>query len=106
MMGLDVDHFFRVTAGSVGGTLPDDAAIAFVLYGEGGGVWTVRRSGVDVEVVVGEADEVDCRLQCSVDDFRALVDGGLDGLRGFREGRLRIEGDIGLVLDLQAALKD
>lgn len=105
MMSHDVDQFFRVTAGSVGESLPDDSAVAFVLDGEGGGVWTIRRTGPDVQIVTGDDQDVDCRLSCSVDDFRALLDGDLDGLRGFREGRLRIEGDIGLVLDLQAVLK-
>ena len=87
------------------GTLPDGVSVTFDLHGDGGGSWTVvRRDGA---VDIGRVDEVypDCRLRCSVSDFRALIRGELDPRRGFLERRLEVEGDVGLVLRLQRSVR-
>ena len=98
-------HFFSSTNDSLGvaiqDALPEDVSITFVLHGSGGGVWTLSNSEAGVQVVGGEVDVVDCRLECSVEDFQSLICGRLDGMSGYMEGRLAVEGDVGLALRLQ-----
>jgi putative sterol carrier protein len=100
-----LDQFFRSAAAGLSHRewIPDDASVAFVLDGAGGGSWFLRREGRSVRVVPELPDGADARLQCSVNDFEALIGGKLDGRDGFLDGRLRIEGDVGLILALQTA---
>lgn len=81
-------------------SLPDGVSVTFDLQGEGGGIWTVIRSGEGCDVVRQAIPAPDCRLRCTVADFRALLHGELDARRGFMERRLEVEGDVGLVLRL------
>ena len=81
--------------------LVDGVCITFELSGEGGGLWTVRRVGDDFEVTRNDAVRPDCRLRCTVSDFCDLVEGKLNPRDGFLEGRLDVQGDVGLVIRLQ-----
>jgi putative sterol carrier protein len=99
-----VEALFQTAGNELGLALPDGAVVSFVLSGPGGGTWTMTRDGDAVRVVRDEPAALDCRLACSVDDFHALVTGHLDGRQGFMDGRLAIEGDVGLILGLQQAL--
>lgn len=103
---LALERFFATVGDGLGpyADLPEGVAITFDLQGEGGGIWTLRREECGMTVARTEAAHSDCRLGCSVDDFRALLDGRLDSRRGFLEGRLDVEGDVGLVLRLERAL--
>ena len=86
--------------------IPDDVAIVFELRGPGGGTWTVRREGEGVSVAPSVIEPTDCRVACSVDDFGRLVRGELRGRQGFLDGRIGVEGDVGLVMRLlNAALQ-
>jgi len=84
--------------------LPEGVAVRFDLRGDGGGIFTIRREGDVLGLVSDDAARPDCRLRCSVDDFLALLEGRLDSRQGFLEGRLDVEGDVGLVLRLERAL--
>ena len=85
--------------------LPDGVSVTFALTGPDGGSWTVERSHDGVgRVVLDEPARPDCRLQCTVPDFQALLNGDLDPRTGFLEGRLDVEGDVGLVLRLHRCL--
>lgn len=108
--GVQMHELFVRTVGGQPGVamarvLPEDVMIAFELEGEGGGVWTLRRDERGVEVIPEDVGLVDCRLRCSVDDFRSLLTGDLDGLSVFMSGRLRIEGDVGLAMRLEGAMR-
>lgn len=97
-----LDAFFATVPESLAlDSLPDGVSVTFDLLGEGGGVWTVTRRGASTEVLRRDAPAPDCRLRCTVADFRALLRGELDPRRGFLERRLEVEGDVGLVLRLQ-----
>jgi len=80
--------------------LPDGVAVSFDLRGPGGGVWSVDRRGNYPRVLRAAVERPDCLLSCTVDDFHDLMTGRLSSTRGFMEGRLRVEGDVGLVLRL------
>ena len=96
-----LDDFFASVPESEALPLPDGVAVTFDLVGDGGGTWTVERRKGQISVMRREVPNPDCRLQCSVQDFRALVGGDLDPRQGFLEGRFEVEGDVGLVLRLQ-----
>jgi putative sterol carrier protein len=48
-----------------------------------------------------DADQPECRIACTVGDFKALVRGDLDARHAYLAGRLGVEGDVGLALRLQ-----
>lgn len=97
-----IDAFFAaVPEAQVLSALPDGVSVTFHLEGDGGGTWTVSRRGDTTRIDAYAADRPDCRLRCTVSDFRALILGELDPRRGFLEQRLRVEGDVGLVWRLR-----
>lgn len=99
MTGLD--EFFAAVPEAELASLPDGVSVSFDLRGDGGGTWTVSRADGATKVRRKLAQHPDCHVRCTVADFRALVRGDLDPRRGFLEGRLAVEGDVGLVLRLQ-----
>jgi putative sterol carrier protein len=101
--GLE-DFFSTVPEADVVHALPDGVCVQFDLAGEGGGIWTVCRQGDHTAIDRRRSDRADCELACSVNDFRRLLRGELDPWQGFVEGRLRVEGDVGLVLRLRKAI--
>lgn len=97
-----IDAFFAaVPEAQVLSALPDGVSVTFHLEGDGGGTWTVSRLGDHTKIDAHGAEHPDCRLRCSVSDFRALILGELDPKRGFLEQRLKVEGDVGLVWRLR-----
>ena len=84
--------------------MPDEVAITFELDGPDGGVWTLTRIGEKIRVDTFANTWSDCHLKCTVPDFQALVSGNLDGRSAFLDGRVRIRGDVGLILRLLSAV--
>ncbi len=75
------------------------ATYKFELEGEGGGTWLIDLKGAPkVEQSDGEAD---CTVNMAASDFVALVAGEADGNQLYFQGKLRIDGDMGLALKLQ-----
>lgn len=101
---VDIDRFVRNAVARAARTLPKGTTMVLLLEGNGGGVWTVRRTGRRAIIEQKEHCEADCRVRCSVLDFISVVEGALDGIRGFSEGRVHLEGDAGLALRMHAAL--
>jgi len=101
-MTLGLDAFFSEVddGAALYDALPDGVAVSFDLRGPGGGVWSVDRRGNYPRVIRDAVERPDCRLSCTVEDFHDLLNGRLSSTRGFMEGRLQVEGDVGLVLRL------
>ncbi|TNE88259.1 MAG: SCP2 sterol-binding domain-containing protein [Deltaproteobacteria bacterium] len=97
--------FFDSVALTMGGpllsALPECTAVVFDLRGDGGGVWTVARNGDDLDVREGQINGPDCFVVCSVEDFSLLATGELSPLLALQDGRLTVEGDVGIVLALR-----
>lgn len=90
---------------ALGAGLPKGSLVEVELRGDNGGTWLVevRRDGVDVQP--GSAPRgVDCRLAGSVEVVSRIVEGRLSGLRAYVEGRIEVEGDVGLVLRMHERL--
>lgn len=101
------DFFVHAEAGMqdiLCAAIPDGVTISFELNGDEGGVWRVTREGLGVSVRPGRPERADCRLICAASDFRLLMRGELQSRDGFMQGRLRVEGDVGLVLRLEQAI--
>jgi putative sterol carrier protein len=75
------------------------AIYKFVLEGAGGGTWLVNlKDKPGVSQTDGAAD---CTLSMSATDFVELLEGRANGQQLYFQGKLRIEGNIGLALKLQ-----
>jgi putative sterol carrier protein len=85
--------------------LPPDVVIAFHIGGDAGGSWQLSRVVGEVGVGQVRAGPKDCEIHCSAPDFMALIGGGLNAREAFMQGRIRVEGDIGLVIRLGRALQ-
>jgi putative sterol carrier protein len=88
-----------------GAFLPEkagDASATFQveLEGEGGGVWTVEVKEGACHVQAGPAEEAGVTIQMDAADFVAFSTGKLDPVRAFMAGKFKINGNVGLVLQM------
>ncbi|BBO78144.1 hypothetical protein DSCW_55610 [Desulfosarcina widdelii] len=72
------------------------AKYGYIITGSGGGEWTVCVADGDVKVKEGLHDP-DVTTTCSAKDWIAITLGKLDGMTAFTSGRLKVEGDMGLL---------
>lgn len=75
--------------------------IQFHLTGEGGSDWYLlaeRGAGRRIE---GTVENPDARLTATAEDWRAVRSGELDRTQAFMGGRLKVEGDITLLMQLE-----
>jgi predicted lipid carrier protein YhbT len=76
------------------------AVFKFALEGDGGGTYLVDLKS---ELKVSEGDgPAACTIRMTASDFVDLFEGRANGQALFFGGRLRVEGDMGLALKLQA----
>ena len=89
------------TVATVLDSLPEQVVFAFFLDDQ---AWQLHRIGEAVQV--GPITEVpkDCEFHCSTDVFLQIISGALNPARAFIDGRLRLQGDLGLALRLQKVL--
>jgi len=64
---------------------------------------------IDASVTPNVVDNVDrptdCTLKQSIEDFALMSEGKLDSTLAFMSGRLKIEGDMGLAMRIDQAMK-
>lgn len=84
--------------------MPEDTALVLELAGVTSESWTVDRGVDDVRVYRRSHPHPDCRVTCKADDFVQLAIGELHPEIAFRDGRVRIEGDVGLAIDVHREL--
>jgi long-chain acyl-CoA synthetase len=68
----------------------------YVITGDNGGDWTVSVKDDKVRVLKGIHDP-NVTTACSAKDWIAITLGKLDGMTAFTSGRLKVEGDFGLL---------
>ena len=59
---------------------------------------------IDGGRVSNEDTPADCTIQVSKDDFEALAKGTLDPTMAFMQGKLKVNGDMGVAMKLQPLL--
>lgn len=75
------------------------AVYKFVLDGDGGGTWLVNLK--DAPGAKSGDGPADATISLSAKDFVDLVQGRANGQQLYFQGKLRIEGNLGLALKLQ-----
>ena len=53
-----------------------------------------------------EDGDADCTLKCSIDTFKAILNGTQDPNIAFMMGKLKVKGNMGLALKLNSILED
>jgi len=74
-----------------------DGVAKFVIPGEGAIM-------IDAQGVRAGDDEADVTLTAETDVFRAILDGDLNPTMAFMQGKLAVDGNMGLAMKLGAAL--
>ncbi|MFO8111728.1 MAG: AMP-binding protein, partial [Desulfosalsimonadaceae bacterium] len=72
------------------------ANYGYIITGEGGGEWTVCVNDGDVKVLEGLHDP-NVTTTCAAQDWIDITLGKLDGMAAFSAGKLKVEGDLGLL---------
>jgi long-chain acyl-CoA synthetase len=75
-----------------------DANYGYVITGSGGGEWTVSVHDDTVKVLEGLRSP-NVTSTCSAKDWIAITLGTLDGMTAFTSGRLKVEGEMGLLMN-------
>ena len=88
--------------GRVGTRSPIPAIVKFD-FGDDG---VVRVDGKSTPTVVDNEDrEADCTVKVIMDDFVQIAQGTINPQMAFMTGKLRVEGDVSLAMQLGAILK-
>lgn len=80
-------------------------AVQVDIIGEGEGAFYIELLEGKVYVEPYEYHDRDCKLILSGEDFIAICDGSLDGVRAFTNGKMKVEGDIDKALKLSEIMK-
>ena len=78
------------------------ATIQFDLSGEGGGEWYVTIVDRKATVNQGVTSNPSVTFSASVKDYLAIANGELNPVNAFMQGKVRVKGDMGLVMKLQS----
>ena len=96
---VTVEHIFgtmedRVNPEGIKGV---DANYGYIITGSGGGEWTVSVHNDTVKVLEG-IQEPNVTTTISAKDWIAITLGKLDGMSAFQSGRMKVEGEMGLLM--------
>ena len=82
-----------------------DATFQFELTGEGGGTWVAKIADGQCTVTEGGIDHPSATIGMEAADYVAIAQGKLDMARAFMGGKIRVKGDMGLIMKLPDLFK-
>jgi len=82
-----------------------NATFQFDLSGEGGGQWYVTIADQQLTVVEGTAPAPNLTLSTSAEDYVAIVNGDLNAMSAFMQGKVKAKGDMALAMRMQTLFK-
>lgn len=77
------------------------AIFLFKIAGDGGGNWTVDLKSDPPAVKVEETGDAECTIECSAEDFEAMMKDPALGMQLYFQGKLKVAGDPMLATKLQ-----
>ena len=82
-----------------------DATFQFELTGEGGGTWVAKIASGQCTVTEGGIDNPSATIGMEAADYVAIAQGKLDMARAFMGGKIKVKGDMGLIMKLPDLFK-
>lgn len=76
-----------------------DATVQFDLGAE---QHYLAMAGGEISHKTGTAENPDATITMSADDFKALTSGDLNPMTAFMSGKIKVKGDMGIVMKLQS----
>lgn len=81
-----------------------DAVMLFDVSGDGGGKWVVTVEGGKLTVTTGDVADPTTTVMCSDADLLAMINGELNPVSAFMQGKVKIGGDMSIAMKLQGIL--
>lgn len=78
-----------------------NATVQFDLSGEGGGQWTATIANRQLTVAEGTTPHPSMTFSASAADYVAMINGELNPLNAFMQGKINVKGDMALALKMQ-----
>jgi putative sterol carrier protein len=79
-----------------------NAIFQFNMTGDNGGQYWVKVADQQVDVHEGEHESPTMILTAAADDYIAVVNGDLNPMMAFMQGKIKVKGEMALALKLQA----
>jgi putative sterol carrier protein len=83
-----------------------NAVLAFNITGEGGGQWVARIQEGTLALEEGTAADPDMTMMASDENFLAMVNGDLNPVTAFMQGKVKIKGEASLAMKLNKLLTE